>query len=127
MSFSDYLEDNLLDHTFRNTAFTSPAAVYMALFTVAPTDAGGGTEVTGGSYARAAITFGAAADGAIANSAACTMPTATAGWGTVSHFAIFDAAAGGNMLAWGPVGTAKPVVTDDTPEFAIGDIVVTLD
>lgn len=69
-SFTDYLENAALNHIFRNVAMTSPGAVYIALFTVAPTDAGGGTEVTGSGYARQAVTFGAAVGGAIANTGA---------------------------------------------------------
>jgi hypothetical protein len=63
VSFSDYLEDAVLDHVFRNTALTSPTTVYVALYTATPSDAGGGTEVSGGSYARTAGTFGAASGG----------------------------------------------------------------
>lgn len=62
-SFSDYLENKVLDHVYRNVAYTAPTGTYLALYTVAPTDAGGGTEVTGGGYARQAITFGASSGG----------------------------------------------------------------
>jgi hypothetical protein len=126
MSFSDYLENKLLDHTFRNTAFTSPTTVYAALFTAAPSDAGGGTEVSGNAYARVASTFGASSGGEIANSSAVTYDTATGSWGTVTHFAIFDAATNGNMLAYGALGSSKAIGADDTAEFAVGDITVSL-
>lgn len=127
MSFSDYLEDAVLDHVFRNTALTSPTTVYVALYTATPSDAGGGTEVSGGSYARTAGTFGAASGGAIANSSAVTFPQASGSWGTVTHFGIFDAQTDGNLLAWAALDTGKAIGADDTAEFAIGDLEITLD
>ncbi len=125
--FSDFLEDELLDHVFRNAAYTPPATVYVALYTAAPSDSGGGTEVSGGSYARTAATFGAASGGAIANSGAVTFPQASASWGTVTHFGIFDASSAGNLLAWAALTASKAVGSGDTAEFAIGDLDVTLD
>jgi hypothetical protein len=120
-SFTDYLENRVLDHIFRATASTAPAAVYLALYTVAPTDAGGGTEVTGGGYARQAITFGAASGGAISNTAAVSFTASGANFGTVVAVAILDASTSGNMLAWD--GITSAVVNDgDTINFAIGDI-----
>ncbi len=125
---SDYLEDKLLNHTFRNTAYTQAATVYAALFTAAPSDTGGGTEVSGGSYARTAITFGAPSpSGAIANSGAVTFPTATGSWGTVTHFGIFDASSAGNLLAWGALTASKTVGSGDTAEFATGELDVSSD
>lgn len=116
-SLSDYLENKLLDHCFRNTAFTSPTTVYAALFTTIPTDAGPGTEVSGGSYARIAITNAAAASGAISNSTAVTFPAATGSWGSIVAFAIFDALTVGNMLAWGELlGARKVFVVDPTTD-----------
>jgi hypothetical protein len=112
-SLSDYLELKLLDHCFRNTAFTSPTTVYAALFTTIPTDAAPGTEVSGGSYARVAITCGAAASGAISNSGAVTFPAATGAWGAIVAFAIFDALTVGNMLAWGELLGPRKVFTVD--------------
>lgn len=124
-SFSDYLEDAVLDHVFRNVALTSPTTVYLALYTVTPSDAGGGTEVTGGGYARQAITFGAASGGAMSNSALVSFTASGANFGTVAAVGIFDAVSGGNLLAWD--GITSAVVDDgDTIEFAIGDIDLTL-
>jgi len=125
-SFTDYLENAALNHVFRNTALTSPAAVYLALFTVAPTDAGGGTEVTGSGYARQAITFGAPSGGAIANTGAVSFTASGGNFGSVVAVGIFDAATAGNMLAWDAI-TAATVNDTDTLEFAIGDIDITLD
>ena len=127
MSFTDYLENKVLDHTFRNTAYTSPTTVYVGLFTTATTDAGGGTEVSGGSYARQAATFDAAASGATDNSSAIDFPTATASWGTVTHFAIFDAASAGNMLAHAALTTSKAIDTGDVARWNAGELDITLD
>lgn len=112
--------------------YTRPGTVYVALYTAAPTDAGGGTEATGGSYARVAVTnnatnWPAAAAGAKSNGVAITFPTATADWGTVVAFAILDASSGGNFLFWATLTTNREVLTGDTPSFAIGTLVVTED
>lgn len=130
MSKSDYLENALLDHQLGGPDYVRPVTVYVALFTVAPTDAGGGTEVVGGSYARVAITnnatnFPAAVAGSKANGTVITFPTPTAGWGVVTHFGIFDAASGGNLLRWGPLTVAKTVDPGDQLSFPPGDLVCT--
>lgn len=123
---SDYLENALINAVLRNTAYTSPTTVYAALFTTATTDAGGGTEVSGGSYARTAVTFGAPTDGSTSNTADVTFPTATGAWGTVTHVAIYDAATAGNMLFHGALTASKTVNSGDTFKFATGDLTITL-
>ena len=125
---SDYLENKVLEHVLKNTAYTSPTTVYMALFTAAPSDSGGGTEVSGSAYARTAITFGAAASGAIANSAAVEFPVASGGnWGTITHIGIFDAASSGNLLYWAALNASKVVNDGEQFKVAIGDLDVTED
>ena len=129
MSKSDYLENKLLDHQVGKTSYTMPTA-YVALFTAAPSDAGGGTEVTGGSYARkvtAGADWNAAAAGSVTNAQPITFPTASASWGTVTHFALIDAASGGNMLRWGALGTQKAVGSGDTATFPAGSLTLTED
>lgn len=127
---SNYLEEALLNHVFRNTAMTSPTTVYLALFTTATADDGTGTEVSGGSYARQAATFGAPSQvsGAaqISNSADITFPVATANWGTISHAAVYDASSGGNMLYHGALTTSRTVNTNDQIKFEAGDLKLTL-
>ena len=126
-SFSDYLENELLDHVFANAAFTSPTTVYLALYTANPTDAGGGTEVSGAGYARQAITFGTpAAAGLISNTAAVSFTASGGNYGTVTGVGIFDALTVGNLLAWDAI-TSATVNDTDTLEFAIGDIDISLD
>ena len=125
-AISDYLENALINEVLRNVGYTPSATVYLALFTTATTDAGGGTEVTGGSgpYARQAITFSAASGGATSNSGAVSfagMPAAT-----VTHAAIMDASTAGNMLFHGALSAPKIVGAGDTLTFAIGDIDVSL-
>lgn len=131
-SKSDFLELELLDHVLGNAAYSAPATVYVALYTVAPTDAGGGTEVSGGSYARVAVTnndtnWPAASSGAKANGTVITFPTATAAWGECVAFAILDAASGGNFLYWADLTLNKTVGDGDTAQFAVGDLDVTED
>ncbi len=122
---SDYLENALIDGVIRATTYTAPTTVFLALYTSDPLDNDTGTEVAGGSYAREAITFGAPSDGVSTNSAIVTFTKATASWGVVSHFAIFDLVTVGNMLVHSILDTSKTVNIDDTAEFAVGDVSVT--
>lgn len=129
MSFSDYLELKLLDHVTNKAAYTAAATLYVALFTAAPSDAAGsGTEVSGGSYARTSSPFAtSAASGSIANSGAVTFPTASGSWGTVTHFALFDASTAGNMLMSAALTTSKTIGSGDIASFATGQLAITLD
>jgi hypothetical protein len=125
--FTDYLEDALLKHVFTNTAYTSPTTVYAALFTVAPSDTGGGTEVSGGAYARQSMAFSVSGTDTLAtNSAAVEYPTATADYGTVVAVGIFDAATSGNLLAYADLTTSKTVSSGDVFRFNAGDVDITL-
>jgi hypothetical protein len=125
--FSDYYENKVIDHMLRNQAFTPPATVYVGLYTVAPTDAGGGTEVSGGSYARQAVTLAAASAGATQNSADITFPTATADWGTIVAAGLFDAASAGNLLAWNNLTASKTVNSGDTFKITAGSLTISVD
>lgn len=124
-SFSDYLENAVLDHVFRNTALTSPSAVYLALYTVAPTDAGGGTEVSGAGYARQEITNGAASGGSIANTAEVTFTASGGNFGDIVAVGWFDASTSGNLLAWDTI-TTTTINDTDSISFAAGGLTVTL-
>ena len=128
MAFSDYLEDKLLKHTFANTAFTTPGTVYLALYTAAPSDTGGGTEVSGGSYARISCAFSVSGTDptTATNSSAAEFATATGSWGSVGWVAVFDASTSGNMLAWSALTTAKTVSSGDVFRFDAGDLDITL-
>ena len=123
-NLTNYLENKLLDHFLGTTAYTMPT-VYVGLFTVAPGDAGGGTEVTGGSYARQAAAFSAASSGATSNSGNIDftgMPAAT----TVA-IAIFDASTSGNMLVHGTLTVNKTTDAGDTLRIATGDLDISID
>jgi hypothetical protein len=131
-SKSDFLENELLDHVLGAAAYTAPATLYVALFTVAPSDAGGGTEVTGGSYARKSVTnnatnFPAASGGSKSNGTLIEFAQATANWGTVVAAGIFDAATSGNLLYWATLTNSRTIFAGDTPQFQAGDIVITED
>jgi hypothetical protein len=125
-AMSNYLENALINATLRNTTYTSPSTVYVGLFLTDPTDAGSGTEVSGGSYARKAMTFGAPSNGASVNSAAVEFDQATADWGTIPFFAIFDALTSGNMLYHGALTASKTIETGDVFKFATSSVSVTL-
>lgn len=127
MSMSNYLENKLLEHTLRNISYTPPTTVYLALFTSDPGEDKTGTEVSGGAYARKAITFNAAASGAVTNSADILFDIATANWGTVSHVAVFDALTAGNMLYYGTLTTAKTINSSDQLKIVAGDLSISLD
>jgi hypothetical protein len=125
--FSNYLENAIIDAVLRNTSYTSPTTVYVGLFTTDPTDAGSGTEVSGGSYARTAATFSAPSNGVTSNSADVEFPQATASWGSVTHIGIHDAASGGNLLFHTVLDTTKTIDSGDIFKIASGNLTVTLD
>jgi hypothetical protein len=124
--FSNFLENALINAVLRNTTYTSPATVYVSLYTSDPTDADSGTEVSGGSYARTAVTMGAPSNGVSTNSADVTFPTATASWGTVSHIGIHDASTSGNLLFHTPLDTSKTIDSGDIFKITTGNLSVTL-
>tara|TARA_R100000963_G_C4618445_1_gene86660 strand:+ start:55 stop:444 length:390 start_codon:yes stop_codon:yes gene_type:complete len=128
MAFSDYLENKLLLHSFANTAFTTPGTVYLALYTATPSDTGGGTEVSGGSYARISCAFGVSGTNptTATNSSAAEFATATGTWGSVGWVGVFDASTSGNLLAWSALTTAKTVSSGDVFRFDSGDLDITL-
>lgn len=144
-ALSDFLENRIVDFIFRGQALgitgasaaagTGPTSLFVGLFTANPTDSGGGTEVTGGAYARVTVasnltnwagTQAAAStvassgtSGTTSNNAAITFPTPTANWGVVTGFGIFDASTGGNLLIWGALTTSKTVNNGDAaPAFS---------
>jgi hypothetical protein len=123
---SNYLENALINATLRNTSYTSPTTVYVGLFTSDPTDAGSGTEVSGGSYARTAVTFGSPSNGVSTNSAAVEFPQATGNWGTVGWIGIHDALTSGNLLYHTALDTSKTIDNGDIFKIAIGSLSVTL-
>jgi len=123
---SNYLENALINVTLRATSYTAPTTVYVALYTTDPTDADTGTEVTGGSYARTAVTFAAPSNGVSTNSADVTFPTATASFGTVTHIGLRDASTAGNLLYHTPLDTSKTIDTGDIFKISTGNLSVTL-
>ena len=127
---STYLDNAVLNHVLRNTALTSPPAVFAGLFTVAPTagtpgsvPSTSGTEVSGGSYARVAVTFGAPSIDICTNTPTVVFPTATALWGTVVAVGIFDGSS--NLLYFGTLSLAKIVDNGDTASFGVAALSIT--
>ena len=127
MSFSNFLELEVLDHVFRNSAYTAPSTIYVALFTSAPNDSGGGTEVSGNGYARQSMAFSAASGGSISNSSSVEFPTATGSQGTITHVGLFDASSGGNLLAYGALTASKAVGSGDVFRFNAAALTISLD
>ena len=123
---SNHLENALINAVLRNTAYTSPTTVYLALYTSDPTDADSGTEVSGSAYARQSITFGAPSNGVSTNSAVIEFPQATGSWGTITHIGIRDASTAGNLLYHSPLDASKTIATGDVFRVAIGSLSVTL-
>lgn len=138
-SKSDFLEKELLDHVIGAATYTPPATLYFALFTSGPNDAGGGVEVStsGTGYARSAVTNNAtnfpAATGSSpslkTNAVAVVFPAPVgSNWGTITHFAVFDAASAGNLLYWGALDASKVVNAGDAqPQFNPGSLSFTED
>ncbi|MBT4050097.1 MAG: hypothetical protein HOE64_17250 [Nitrospina sp.] len=134
--FTDYLEDKVVNHLFGGTAYTAPTTWYCGLLTAAPTDSTSGTEVSGGSYARQAISWTVTGSGTAqaASSAALTWPAATTDWGTATHAAVYDALTGGNICAYETLtqsdfSTANPKIisTGDIFKIDSGNLKVQLD
>jgi hypothetical protein len=123
---SNYLENALINATLRATTYTSPSVVYVGLFTSDPTDAGSGTEVSGGSYARRSVTFAAPSNGASASNADVTFAQATATWGTVTHIGLFDALTSGNLLYHTALDASKLIETNDIFKINSGSLTVTI-
>jgi hypothetical protein len=138
---SDYLENKLVDQLFRGQSAPTTTTLYVGLLTAAPSDTGGGTEVSGGSYARVAVTSSLAnwagtqaaastvassgTGGQTSNNAAITFTTPTASWGTVTHFGIYDAASSGNLMFWGALTISKTINQADTVTFPAASLSVT--
>ena len=126
MSFTNDLETRVLQWALTAGSPTRPTAWYIGLFTAAPGETGGGTEVSGGSYVREAVTFTVSGNLAT-NSAAVEWPTATGTWGTITHVAVFDALTSGNMLVYATLTASKTISTGDVLRIPAGDLDVTLD
>lgn len=126
--FSDYLEDAILNWLRGSAMPSAPAAVYVGLYSAAPTDAGGGTEVTTTIRAagRVAATFGAPSGGVIANTGIVDFGDADGG-ATVTHFGIFDAASAGNLLAWAALTQSQTISTGNLVSFAVSALTITID
>jgi hypothetical protein len=154
-AMTDFLENKLLDFLFRGQALTAiggasaaagtgPTSLYVGLYTANPTDTGGGTEVTGGSYARVAVssslanwagtqaaastTASSGTGGTTSNNGTITFPTPSADWGTITGFGIFDASSAGNLLIYGSLGTSKSVLNGDLgPVFQAAQLTFQID
>jgi len=100
---------------------------YVSLHTADPLDAGG-SEVTGGAYARQGPTgFSSAGNNptVASNSSTVTYTMASASWGTVTHFGVWDASSGGNFRGSGVLATPKTVNSGDTARFLAGTLTIT--
>ena len=127
---SDSYANQLLDLAFSKATNNFPATLYVALSTTTPTNTGGSvTEPSGNAYARVAVTnnatnFPAASSRSKSNGTDIVFPTATGSWGTVTHFAIYDASTSGNFVAWGALTVPVSVVSGATVTFATGSLVI---
>jgi len=150
---SDFFENKLVDWLFRGQAIgitgasaaagTGPTALFVGLYTAAPSDVAGGTEVTGGNYGRVSVTSSMAnwagtqsagstvassgTGGVTSNNNVITFPTPNANWGTISHFGVFDAVSSGNLLLWGPLSSSKAVFSGDAVSIQAGQLQVQMD
>ena len=127
-ALSDYAEKLILDWMMTTGSATRPTSWYIALFTAAPSDSGGGTEVTGSGYARKSVTFdaGSSPGGTTQNSGAVSFTASGGNFGTVTHIGIFDAVSGGNLLWHGAMTASKTINDGETLEFSAGNIDLTI-
>ena len=121
MSLTNHGEDALL------TLFRDAGPYYLALYTAAPGEAGGGTEVAGASYARQQVTFGDPSDGEMVNSAAIEFPTATEAWGTAVAWGLCDALTGGNLVWYGDITTPNELLAGDIYRVNANNLTLTMD
>ena len=142
-AMSDYLENKIVHQVFRAQAYTFPSTLYVALYTTAPADAGGGTEVSGSNYSRVSVanslanwagtqgagttTASSGTTGTTSNNATVTFPVPSAGWGTVVAFGIFDAASSGNLLFYGTLTISKTINSGDTVTFPAAALSIQID
>jgi hypothetical protein len=140
-AMSNYLENKLVDQLFRAQSAPTTSTLHVGLFSAAPNDAGGGTEISGNNYSRVSVTSSLAnwagtqsagstvassgTGGQTSNNAAITFATPSATWGTVTHFGIFDAATSGNLLFYGALSISKTINQGDTVSFPAGSLSVT--
>ena len=121
--FTNYLEDKVIGHLFGGTAYTAPTTLYVGLQTSTPSDSTGGTEVSGGAYARQSVSWTIQTGGTAqaTNSAALTFPAATTDWGICTHAGVYDALTGGNLLAFETL-TKTDFTTANPKTVNTGDI-----
>ncbi len=128
LSKSNYWKTAAINAALRGQNFTAPTALYIALYTSNPTASDTGQEVSGGGYTRQPVTFAAptiSGDQAkTSNTADINFPVATADWGTITHIGIRDAAAGGNLIYYGPVNSPRTILANDRVRFLAGSIQV---
>jgi hypothetical protein len=131
MSFSDFMENAILNAILRNTSLVGGTTIYLGLHTADPTDAGTGTEVSGGSYARQGLTSGfpaaSGSSGSVANSSNITFPQASGSWGTITHVQLWSASTSGNAYWSGALTASKVVGSGDTFQIDAGDLTATVD
>ena len=132
MPSTHYFLNSILDHTLcgpgtsnQEPVYAQPNATYVALFTTAPTPSLPGTEVSGNGYARVLASYAGAASGATSNLLDVNYPTATGSWGTITHFGIYDALSGGNLLMYNSLAVQRQVLTGDQVKFPAGQLTVT--
>ena len=126
MSFTNFLETEILDHVFAGAAYTAPGTKYLALFTaISDGEAGSVTELSGSAYARQSVAFTTSGN-TTSNNAAVEFPTATGSWGTVTHVGVYDAASSGNLMAYATLSSSKAIATGDVFRVPNGDLDITL-
>ena len=127
-ALSDHAENLLLNWLMTTDSVTRPTAWYVGLYTAAPSDSGGGTEVSGSGYARQSATWGTASGtgGTTDNQANVTFTASGGDWGTITHIGIHDASSGGNLLWHGAMSASKTIADGDTLQFNTGNIDLTL-
>jgi hypothetical protein len=127
-ALSDYAENLLMNWMMTTDSVTRPTAWYVALYTAAPSDSGGGTEVSGNGYTRQALTVGTASGtgGTTSNTSNITFTAAGGDWGTITHIGIHDASSAGNLLWHGAMSASKTIADGDTLQFNTGNIDLTI-
>ena len=126
MSFTNFLETEILDHVFAGAAYTAPGTKYLALFTaISNGETGSVTELSGDAYARQSVAF-STSGATTSNTGAVEFPTATGSWGTVTHVGVYDAVSSGNLMCYATLSSSKAIGTGDVFRVPAGDLDITL-
>lgn len=107
------------------TSPSIPSKYYLGLSSTAPSlDGTGVTEpATSAGYSRVALeNLSTPTSGVITNTDTIDFTESTADWGVMTHFVIYDAETGGNLLMYGTLSTSRTVESGSIMTIKAGSL-----